>query len=264
MLPAQMLQMVARDLRSTTFHPQQVDPLLGKYDLTIREQLRPLLSQMLKEGATPRLMALMLEQLANSQARWERERKALNFIWSGPEPAQSPLQDTFATVTKLVREAKTNLLISTYNIGTTADIRTLFSLIASNLEAGKLERFDLFFHPKQIEKELNTSSDRQARIEDWFYRKIWTPNSPIHAYVDARLLEPGKITTYQHAKAVVANADTPEGQAFVTSANLSGAGQRRNFEAGWLVKSASRARNLRNHFRQMVEEGFYIQIQPPH
>jgi len=263
MLPSQTLRMIARDLRAIHFTPSNADHLLGKYGATIHQKLRPLLEQMLHEGATPRLMGLMLEQLADSQARWEEEYKAWNFIWSGPRPENELNQDTYATVTKLIREARSSLLLSTYNIGASSEIRELIDVITAHLKSGVLKRFDLFFHPVQIKDDLKVSADRERIIRTWFYGKIWDEQVPINAYIDARLLRPGEITTYQHAKAVIVNADTPQGEALVTSANFSGPGQRHNFEAGWLVKSASRARKLQEHFLKMVAEGFYIPITPP-
>lgn len=262
MLSAETLRQVANDLRATAGQPQHADQLLGHYDLRTSKLLRPLLSEMLAEGATPRLMALMLEQLAERHARMQRDRDNWSFIWSGPRPEGELAEDTFATVTRLVHEARSSLLLSTYNIGTTEDIRNLFKTIATSLRSGSLDRFDLFFHPKQIEKRIIASSARLDTIRNWFYEKIWTWQVPLHAYIDARLLAGGEIRTYNHAKVVIANADTKQAQTLVTSANLSGAGQRHNFEAGWLTRSPSRARMLNNHFQRMVSQGFYVRVMP--
>lgn len=260
MLSAESLRQVANDLRATAGHPQHVDQLLGNYDLRTCKLLRPLLSEMLAEGATPRLMALMLEQLAERHARMQRDRDNWSFIWSGPRPEGGLAEDTFATVTRLVNEARSSLLLSTYNIGTTEDVRNLFETIATSLRSGSLDRFDLFFHPKQIEDDIKASSARLDTIRTWFYRKIWTWKAPVNAYVDARLLRGGEIRAYNHAKVVIANADTRHAQALVTSANLSGAGQRHNFEAGWFTRSPSRARTLSNHFQRMVSRDFYVRL----
>jgi hypothetical protein len=263
MLSAETLLQVASDLRATAGQPQHADQLLGHYDLRTSKLLRPLLSEMLAEGATPRLMALMLEQLAERHARIQRDRNNWSFIWSGPRPEGDLAEDTFATVTRLVHEARSSLLLSTYNIGTTDDIRNLFETIATSVRSGSLDRFDLFFHPKQIEDKIKASSARLDTIRKWFYSKIWTWHVPIHAYVDSRLLAAGEIRTYNHAKVVIANADTRQAHTLVTSANLSGAGQRHNFEAGWLSRSPSRARMLSHHFHQMVAQGFYVRVMRP-
>lgn len=263
MLSAETLRQVARDLRKFSGQPQQADQLLGTYDLATRRRLKPLLNAMLAEGATPGLMALMLDQLAKRHARLQRDRDNWSFIWSGPRPEGELAQDTFATVTRLVGEARSSLLISTYNIGLTKDIRGLFATIAQALKSGELARFDLFFHPKQIEEDLKSCNDRLKKTREWFYETIWPWDVPLAAYVDARLLNPGGINVYHHAKAVIVNADSNEAQALVTSANLSGAGQRKNFEAGWLTHSPSRARLLNEHFLRMVEEGFYTPVLRP-
>lgn len=263
MISAETLRQVARDLRQVSGQPQQADQLLGTYDLATRRRLKPLLDAMLAEGATPGLMALMLEQLAKRHARLQRDRDNWSFIWSGPRPEGELAQDTFATVTRLVGEARSSLLISTYNIGTTFDIHQLFETISRHLRTGCLERFDLFFFPIQIKDKILASQDRLSTVRKWFYETVWPWDVPLAAYIDARLLQPGDINVYHHAKAVIVNADTNEAQALLTSANLSGAGQRHNFEAGWLTRSPSRARMLSNHFQRMVAQDFYVRVLPP-
>ena len=61
----------------------------------------------------------------------------------------------------------------------------------------------------------------------------------------------------QHAKVVIADANTPQASALVTSANFSEAAQCHNFEAGWLVRQPWRAAQVRDHVRQLVEQGLF-------
>jgi hypothetical protein len=59
---------------------------------------------------------------------------------------------------------------------------------------------------------------------------------------------------------VIADADTPQASALVTSANFSEAAQRHNFEAGWLVREPWRADMVNSHFQQLVGAGLFVEL----
>jgi phosphatidylserine/phosphatidylglycerophosphate/cardiolipin synthase-like enzyme len=257
-LPAQTLRTVAAGLRQLNYVPTSWQGLLSGQSQQVREQLEPVLVDMVREGAHPRLMALLLERLADSQAALQKERDAWSFVWSGPEPLHAKTADTFATVDQLINQATNSLLIATYNIGLSADFKDLLEGIATRLERGQLERVELFFHPIQIADRLGT--EPLVVIRKWLESEVWPwPAKPL-AYVDHRIVNGSVERCYQHAKVVVADADTEAASALVTSANFSETAQRHNFEAGWLVRNAWRARQVSDHFRQMVASGLFSRI----
>lgn len=117
---------------------------------------------------------------------------------------------------------------------------------------------DLFIHPKQIEEAVG--SEPLMRIRQWFECKVWPwPAKPI-VYVDQRLLLRSQGYGIQHAKVVVADANTSHAQALVTSANFSEPAQRFNFEAGWLCKDAWRVQQIHDHFQRLIENAFFVRI----
>ncbi len=79
-LPAQTLKAVATDLRRLNYTPTSWQGLLANDSESIRKQLEPLLVEMVREGAHPRLMALMLDRLADAQEVLQRERNAWSFL----------------------------------------------------------------------------------------------------------------------------------------------------------------------------------------
>jgi len=257
-LPAQTLRAVATDLRHLNYTPTSWQGLLSTHSEAIRLQLEPLLVEMVREGAHPRLMALLLDRLADTQDALQRERNAWSFVWSGPDPLHAKTADTFATVDQLINEARCSLLIATYNIGLSSEFRALFASIADRLAHGQLNRVDLFFHPKQIEDRLG--ADPLATISTWFNREVWPWPVKPHAYVDSRLIIGSSDRCYQHAKVVIADAETPEAKALVTSANFSETAQRHNYEAGWLTTSVHRACEIRKQFSLLVEQGLFIPL----
>ena len=257
-LPAQTLRAVAIDLRRLNYTPTSWQGLLSHHSEAIRHQLQPLLVEMVREGAQPRLMALLLDRLADAQDALQRERNAWSFVWSGPDPLHAKTADTFATVDQLVSEARCSLLIATYNIGLSSEFRDLFASIADRLAHGQLTRVDLFFHPKQIEDRLG--ADPLVTIATWFNREVWPWPAKPHAYVDCRLISGSTERCYQHAKVVIADASTPDAKALVTSANFSETAQRHNFEAGWLTKSGPRVQEIQRQFALAVDQGLFLPI----
>jgi phosphatidylserine/phosphatidylglycerophosphate/cardiolipin synthase-like enzyme len=258
-LPAQTLRAVAIDLRRLNYTPTSWQGLLSSHSEAIRLQLEPLLVEMVREGAHPRLMALLLDRLADAQDALQRERNAWSFVWSGPDPLHSKTADTFATVDQLISEARCSLLIATYNIGLSSEFRELFASIADRLANGQLNRVDLFFHPKQIEDRLG--ADPLATISTWFNQDVWPWPAKPHAYVDRRLISGSAERCYQHAKIVIADATTPDAKALVTSANFSETAQRHNFEAGWLTRSAPRVHEISKQLALAVEQGLFLPLQ---
>lgn len=260
-LPAQTLRGVAIDLRRLNYTPTSWQGLLSTHSEAIRLQLEPLLVEMVREGAHPHLMAMLLDRLADAQEALQRERNAWSFVWSGPDPLHAKTADTFATVDQLIGEARCSLLIATYNIGLSSEFRALFASIAHRLANRQLSRVDLFFHPKQIEDRLG--ADPLATISTWFNREVWPWPAKPHAYVDRRLISGSAERCYQHAKIVIADATTPEAKAIVTSANFSETAQRHNFEAGWLTKSAPRVQEIQKQFSMAVDQGLFCLLNLP-
>ncbi len=150
-MPAQTLRTVAADLRQLNYVPTSWQGLLSGQSQLVREQLEPVLVEMVREGAHPRLMALLLERLADTQAALQKERDAWSFVWSGREPLHAKTADTFATVDQLINQATSSLLIATYNIGLSAGFKDLLEGIATRLETGQLERVELFCIPFRLQ-----------------------------------------------------------------------------------------------------------------
>jgi phosphatidylserine/phosphatidylglycerophosphate/cardiolipin synthase-like enzyme len=259
-LPAHTLRSVATALRQLSYVPTSWQGVLAGMGADGRSQLEPLLVQMVREGAQPRLMALVLERLADQQELLQQERDAWSFVWSGPDPLHSRTADTYATVDQLITQASKSLLIATYNIGLSAEFRELLESIARRLEGGELETVELFFHPVQLGTSLG--SDPLAAIRRWFDAEVWPWPAKPQCYVDRRLLQASSNRCSQHAKVVIADASTPSAQALVTSANFSENAQRHNLEAGWLVRSSWRVEQVHQHFQQLVAQHHFVPLAP--
>jgi len=257
-LPSRTLKAVAQALRQLHGTPSSWADLLESFGAGVKQQLEPLLVELTREGAHPRLIAALLEELARSRAELEQERESWSFVWSGPKPLHNNVSDTWATMTRLVEEAESSLLIATFNIGLSKDCRDLYSSLAHRLASGNLQEVQLFFHPKQIEEELGP--EPLPQIIEWFDRKVWPWNSKPLAYVDRRLVERSQDGCYQHAKAVIVDAGRPKAKALITSANFSETAQRHNYEAGCLLTSPWQVEQISQHFQSLVDQRHFIQL----
>jgi hypothetical protein len=257
-LPSRTLLAVAQGLRQLHSTPTSWADLLESYGAGVRQQLEPLLVELTREGAHPRLQAAVLEELARARKELEHEREGWSFVWSGPKPLHNNVSDTWATITRLIDEAECSLLIATYNIGLSKDCRELFAALAQRLASGNLQEVQLFFHPKQIEQELDSAP--LPTITEWFDRKVWPWNPKPLAYVDRRLIERTQEGCYQHAKAVIVDAGRPKAKALLTSANFSETAQRHNYEAGCLLTSAWQVDRIAQHFQSLVAQRHFISL----
>ncbi len=257
-LPSRTLQAVAQGLRQMHGTPSSWADLLETYGTGVKQQLEPMLVELTREGAPPRLIAVVLEELARARAELEQERQGWSFVWSGPKPLHNNVSDTWATITRLIEEAESTLLIATYNIGLSHDCRDLLSSLAQRLASGRLQEVQLFFHPKQIEQELGP--EPLPQISQWFDRRVWPWDPKPLAYVDRRLAERSQDGCYQHAKAVIVDAGTASAKALITSANFSETAQRHNYEAGCLLTTPWQVDRISQHFQSLVAQRHFVQL----
>ena len=94
-LPGQTLRGVAAKLRQLSYVPTSWQGVLAGLNANGRGQLETFLHDLVREGGTPQLMAMVLEHLADQREAIQRERDAWSFVWSGPEPAHTKTADTF-------------------------------------------------------------------------------------------------------------------------------------------------------------------------
>jgi phosphatidylserine/phosphatidylglycerophosphate/cardiolipin synthase-like enzyme len=257
-LPSRTLQAVAQGLRQLHGTPSSWADLLESFGAGVKAQMEPLLVELTREGAHPRLIATLLEELARARGELEQEREGWSFVWSGPKPLHNNVSDTWATITQLIEGAQSSLLIATHNIGLSRDCRDVFASLAERLATGSLKEVQIFFHPKQIDQELG--HEPLPQISRWFDRRIWPWQPKPLAFIDRRLLIPSAENCYQHAKAVVADAGTAHAKALLTSANFSETAQRYNFEAGCLITLPWQVDKLAGHYRSLVDQGYFIRL----
>jgi hypothetical protein len=249
-LPSRTLKAVAQGLRQLVHTPSSWADLLESYGLGVREQVEPLLVELTRQGAHPGLIATLVEELAGQREQLELERQGCSFVWSGPKPLHNTVSDTWATITALIVEARTSVLIATHNIGLTKDRRDLFCSLSDRLRHGDLDQVVMIFHPKQIER--NLGSKPMETITDWFDDCVWPWNPKPSAYIDRRLLDGSRWGCSQHAKVVLVDAGTPKGKALVTSANFSENAQRHNLEAGCLFTNAWQVERVADYFQLLI------------
>lgn len=193
-------------------------------------------------------------RLAEAARKAGEERAEPVLVWSDLDVQGS--RDTGIVCNELFRDAKRDVLVSTFNLGHRArpgeakGNPVLAPLARRMAEVpGLLVR--LFVNLRRLDF-MPRASDRE--VEDafagWFRREIWPWEQVPEVYYDPRSLEPSDDErACLHAKCVVVD----DARAFVTSANLTEAAQDRNIEAGVLLDDPLFARSLRLQFESLID-----------
>lgn len=182
---------------------------------------------------SPHALALLLEAtLAERRRRPERDPL---LVWTGPEAKASNSRDTRVVVRELFSAAKQNVLIAGFRFDH-----------ASTL----LEPLHAAMRDRHVSCHL--FADRPDGHE--FLQRHWSFGPPFpEVYVDARE-DPGFSSL--HSKCVVVD----DAQSFVTSANFTDRGQRRNIEVGLLVESREVAVRLREQWLGLISAGHFKRV----
>jgi hypothetical protein len=86
-LPSRTLQAVAQGMRQLHCTPSSWADLLESFGAGVRAQLDPMLVELTREGAHPRLIATLLESWRVHAGSWSRSASAGRSSGQGPSPS---------------------------------------------------------------------------------------------------------------------------------------------------------------------------------
>ena len=208
-------------------------------DAQMRELLR-----LSSEGILAQHLALLLEGLA--KAGEDRLASTAELVWTGPESPAAQSRDTAVVVAELFRSATRSVLVSTYVL---QQVETVFAPLAERMDLLPQLRADIFLHIGRNGVDRRLDSEIVREFADNFRRRWPGERLPI-LYHDPRGLtdQPEQRATW-HAKVVLIDEEI----AFVTSANFTEWAQRKNVEAGVLIRDPEFTRQLRRQFDGLVQ-----------
>jgi len=206
------------------------------------------------KGLTSSGLSILVKTLVADRERRTAQEDGTDLVWSGPDLAGDYTRDTRIVVHELFRKARKRVLVSTYALYQGED---LFQPLHETMVVHPDLKVTLYL---DIARGDNDLSD--AKVLAQFREKLkadnwpWTPVPEVYYYPKSLEKVGGGKRACLHAKTVVVDGQ----DVFLTSANLTEAAQKRNIEAGVLLKSPAIATQLTHHFEALVKQGHLIKL----
>jgi hypothetical protein len=190
------------------------------------------------EHADPMYVSGLLAGAASALSQ-ARRRQSVSVVWTGPESGVTSSRLTSATVTGLIGEARSSILLVSY---ATAPDPSLDAALADAVARGVAVTFLAERHgdnPSYIGSDTPFPTVDAVRLH-------WPlPSRPAGAAL--------------HAKVIVVD----ESVALVGSANLTGRAMETNFECGILLRGGAEPKAIRDHVVKLYSAGVLRRLSPP-
>jgi hypothetical protein len=194
------------------------------------------------QGMTPNHIATLTEAVAATRESVTTPQQLFDLVISGPEVSGVPTADTAATVHTLIENAQSEILLVGYAVH---NGKRLFKRLAERMKEAPTLR--VTFHLDIPRKLTDTSlaSEIVRRFAHEFVAKHWPGDKLPDLYYDPRALaEDSQQRASLHAKCVIVDRRV----ALITSANFTEAAQKKNIEAGVLIRYEPFVMRLHNYF----------------
>lgn len=206
-------------------------------------------------GIPPAHVAFLARAVAIERDRATRVADRVALVWTGPEVSASETRDTSVVVRELFERARRSVLVTGYVV---YGGKTVFEPLAARMDAVPELDARVFLNVARQDDDMRDAQNVLHDFAQRFAMEHWPGERRPRIFHDPRsLVLEQKERAVLHAKCVVVDDEV----AFVTSANLTGAAQYRNVEAGVLIEDAQFARRLRTQFDVLVEHR-YLQAVP--
>lgn len=199
-----------------------------------------------ERGMTPPQMGLLVQAIADGRESRPDIGSLMELVLSGPEVPGVPTSDTEAAMHRLATQATSEIMMVGYAVH---DGKRIFKPVADRMEQVPDLKVTLCLDIARRHGDTTIASDIVARFMDDFRRRHWPWNRlPRIMHHPRSLAETSSERASLHAKVVLVD-DTA---ALVTSANFTEAAQRRNVEAGVLIRHEPTVARLWDYFRGLI------------
>jgi phosphatidylserine/phosphatidylglycerophosphate/cardiolipin synthase-like enzyme len=207
------------------------------------------LQRLFDDGMAPAHIATLLEAVLDTRGGHVAEAQGIELVLSGPDVPGIQTADTAATMRRLIDEAETEVLLVGYALNRVQD---LFERLAKRLGTDPTFRVLLCFDIARPRNDTSLHTEVVRRFACEFKKRHWPWSALPKLFYDPRALDlDAKTRATLHAKCIVADRS----RALITSANFTEAAQRRNIEAGVLVRDPAIAARLASYFEALRENG---------
>ena len=159
-------------------------------------------------GMGTQLMAQTLFLLAEERKLTQQQHDAVDLVWTGDELPGSESRDTYVVVQELFASAQSSVLIASYALDAGHKGRTLFQVLANQMDANPALQVRMFLNVKRPHKDTNPESVLLRQFAEEFRNQIWPGQRLPEVFHDPRALDstPGPKACL-HAKCVVVDEE---------------------------------------------------------
>jgi hypothetical protein len=207
------------------------------------------LRQLDADGMPPRHLALLADSVLGTRARLPKAADLIDLVWTGPETPGVTNRDTGVVVRDLFGAAEVDVLVAGFAV---YQGREVFRRLAERMAERPRLRVRLFLDIRRPPGDTTPEEELLRRFAQRLRTQEWPGERLPAVFYDPRSLDPQAVKRSSlHAKCVVVDRRL----ALVTSANFTEAAQKRNIEAGALIRSVPFAQGLAAHFEALADAG---------
>lgn len=207
------------------------------------------LQELQNQGMSVAHLALLLEAVARGRERTADSHPPIELVLSGPEVPGVPTADTAAVVQTLIEAAATEILLVGYTVH---NGRKLFRRLAERMESTPGLHVVFCLDIARRPGDTSIGSEIVRRFVREFATEHWPGARLPEVFYDPRALaETWQERASLHAKCLMVDRRI----AILTSANFTEAAQRKNIEAGVLIRDEGFVARLDAYFRGLRESG---------
>lgn len=228
--------------------PYEALALGSAVDATLRAAVATELEALRSLNVEPAALAVVLRTLGEERLRAQKERDAIELVWTGPDVGQTTGRDARIVAAELFARATKSILVATYALHNGHQV---LQPLAKRME--ELPTLDVTLIVN-IERLKGDDRSDQTIIDQFCHRfvhKEWPGPRRPSLFFDPRALRPvgDPQRAMMHAKCVVIDEEL----VLVTSANLTEAAQERNVEAGLVLADRLQAEHLTMQFKRLIK-----------
>ena len=200
-------------------------------------------------GMLPGHCALLVQAIAGERERAPDPARLFELVLTGPDVAGVPTEDTVAVVNLLFQEARSEVLLISYAVFNGVEI---FETLAARMRENPALIVTFCLDIARRYGDTTSSAELVKSFAAEFRKKHWPWDALPKVYYDPRALcRSAEQRASLHAKAVVVDRSA----ALISSANFTEAAQRRNIEAGLLVRYEPIARRVAEYAEGLIRSG---------
>jgi phosphatidylserine/phosphatidylglycerophosphate/cardiolipin synthase-like enzyme len=249
-LSTAQLRILADAFRQGAMSQGLSEPVLVQIAGDRYKSVRETLDTLALRGMTAQHVSILLEGILAERLKAPDLASVIELVLSGPEVQGVPSRDTGPALISLIQEAQDEIILSTYVLHNTEQI---LNEIARQMQVhGPKLRVMLYVHIGRSNETLSSDQDIIRRFHNHFVERHWPWLPRPTVYFDPRGLAVNSADRASlHAKCIIIDRQAT----LITSANFTGAAQKKNIELGVIIRHPTLARKTAEYFEALVAAG---------